>query len=77
MNEKFKEVPIMMLGGSPTIVALPPIFAEHISAIKNGIGGILRIKHTSTVKEAMNIITMMLSMKAARKPANTQKKINT
>lgn len=37
-NEKFAALPIIMFGGSPIKVAVPPMFDENISPIKNGIG---------------------------------------
>ena len=46
---------MMILGGSPTMVAEPPMFAEHISATRNGTRGILRLLVTSIVSVAMNV----------------------
>ena len=57
-----KEVPMMMLGGSPHMVADPPRFAQKISASIKGTGSNLRADDNSIVTAARKRITVMLSM---------------
>jgi hypothetical protein len=76
MNEKPRDVPIITLGGSPTIVALPPIFDDVISAKIKGTGLKPKTCETSIVKVDKNIITVILSIKAERKAVKIGKTIN-
>ena len=61
-----KEVPMMMLGGSPHMVADPPRFAQKISANIKGTGSNLRADDNSIVTAARKRITVMLSMNIAK-----------
>ena len=61
---------MMMLGGSPHIVAAPPRFAQKISARIIGTGSNLSTRDSSTVTAARNMMTVMLSMNIAS-PADT------
>ena len=65
-NEYPREVPIIMLGGSPHIVAAPPKFAQNISARIIEIGLNLSSCESSIVTAAKNKITVILSMNIAR-----------
>ncbi len=56
------DVPIIIFGGSPHMVAEPPIFAQKISAIIIGTGSNLRIFASSEVTAARKRITVILSM---------------
>ena len=57
-----REVPIIIFGGSPHIVAEPPRLAQKISAIITGTGLKFTTSASSTVTAARNRITVMLSM---------------
>ena len=57
---------MMMLGGSPHIVALPPRFAQNISASMNGTGLNLRSFASSIVTAARNSMTVILSINIAK-----------
>lgn len=61
-----KDVPIIMLGGSPHIVAEPPKLAQKISAKIIGAGSNLSILASSIVTAAKNRITVMLSINIAK-----------
>ena len=61
-----KEVPMLMLGGSPHMVADPPRFAQKISASIKGTGSNLRADDNSIVTAARKRITVMLSMNIAK-----------
>ena len=65
-NEYPREVPMIMFGGSPHIVALPPKLAQKISAIITGIGLNLSVLASLIVTAARNKITVMESMNIAR-----------
>ena len=70
-----KDVPIMMLGGSPHIVAEPPRFAQKISERIIGTGLNSRSLESSMVTAARNRITVILSMNMASTKDNTMKVI--
>ena len=53
---------MMMLGGSPHMVALPPRLAQKISARIMGTGSKRRVRPNSAVTAARNRMTVMLSM---------------
>ena len=55
---------MMMLGGSPTSVAVPPMFDANASAIKNGAGLIASRSHTNSVTGAMSNTVVTLSSRA-------------
>jgi len=59
-------VPMIMLGGSPLMVAAPPTFDANISAIIIGTGSNFSIRESSIVTEAINSITVILSMNMAK-----------
>ena len=66
---------MMMLGGSPHIVAEPPKLAQKISDRIMGMGSILRSLPSSIVTVARNRMTVMESMNMARKADMTMKAI--
>ncbi len=65
VNEYPNDVPIMIFGGSPHIVAEPPRFAQKISDKIMGIGSNFSVCANSTVTAARNKITVILSMNMA------------
>ena len=70
---KPKEVPMMMFGGSPHMVAEPPRFAQKISERIMGTGLNSRSLESSMVTAARNRITVMLSINIASTKDNTIK----
>ena len=64
---------MMMLGGSPDIVALPPVLEANTSAMMTGTGSNFSRRAISTVTDAMNSITVMLSMNIEREPERSMK----
>ena len=54
LNVKPARLAMMMLGGSPTKVAAPPMLEANTSAIRNGIGLIASRSQTSRVTGAIN-----------------------
>ena len=64
LNVKSARLAMMMLGGSPTKVAVPPILEANTSAIRKGTGLISSRSHTSSVTGAINKIVVTLSRKA-------------
>ena len=54
LNDKPARLAMMMLGGSPTRVAAPPMLEANTSAIRNGTGLIASRSHTSRVTGAIN-----------------------
>ena len=54
MKEMFARLPMMMLGGSPMSVAVPPMLLAITSAIKNGTGGTPSRSHSSKVTGAIS-----------------------
>ena len=64
-KENPREVPMMMFGGSPHIVAEPPRFAQNISDRIIGIGLNFNNSASSIVTAARNRITVMLSINIA------------
>ena len=54
-------LPINMFGGSPTRVAVPPMFDARMIAIRNGIGLILRLAAINRVTGAIKITMVTLS----------------
>ena len=67
-NESPSDVPIIMFGGSPHMVAAPPKFAQNISDIISGTGSNLSTLESSTVTAARNSTTVILSMNMASTP---------
>ena len=55
---------MMMLGGSPIKVAVPPMFDANASAIRNGAALIASRSHTSSVTGAISNTVVTLSSKA-------------
>ena len=55
---------MMMLGGSPINVAVPPMFDAKASAIRNGAGLIASRSHTSSVTGAISNTVVTLSSRA-------------
>ena len=66
-----KEVPMIILGGSPHMVAEPPRLAQKISDRIMGMGLNFKSFANSTVTAAKNRITVMLSINMA----NTEERI--
>ena len=65
IKEYPKDVPMMIFGGSPHIVAEPPRFAQNISDRIMGIGLNFNICPSSTVTATKNNITVILSINMA------------
>ena len=57
-----RDVPIIILGGSPHIVDEPPRFAQKISARMTGTGSKSSIRASSSVTAARNRMTVILSI---------------
>ena len=64
---------MMMFGGSPLIVALPPTLEAKISAMMTGTGSNFSIRASSMVTVARKSITVMLSINIARNPDSRMK----
>ena len=64
MNVRPALLAMMMLGGSPTNVAVPPMFDANASAIRNGAALIARRSHTNSVTGAMSNTVVTLSSRA-------------
>ena len=60
-----REDPIMMFVGSPTMVAMPPMFAARTSAITKGTGSMSSPSNTSTVSGTMKSATVTMSSREA------------
>ena len=54
LNDRPFRAPMMMLGGSPTSVAVPPMLEANTSAISSGTGLIAKRSQTSRVTGAMS-----------------------
>ncbi len=63
-NVKPAAEPIMMFGGSPMSVAVPPMFDARISVMKNGMGLMSSILHTVIVIGPMSSTVVTLSKNA-------------
>ena len=61
-----REVPMMMLGGSPHMVALPPRFAQKTSARMSGTGWNSSSSANSIVTAARKRMTVIESMNIDR-----------
>ena len=57
---------MMILGGSPIIVAVPPTLLNMTSLIKKGMGGTPMSEHISMVTGASRSMVVTLSRKALR-----------
>ena len=66
---------MMMLGGSPTNVAVPPMLDANTSAIRKGTGLIDNRSHTSSVTGAINKTVVTLSSKADAKAVMSTSRI--
>ena len=71
INEYPRDVPMIIFGGSPHMVAEPPRLAQKISAIITGTGLKLIIPASSTVTAAKNKITVILSINIESTPATS------
>jgi len=73
-----KELPMMMFGGSPMRVAVPPMLLRMTSEIRYGRGSTPRIPHISIVTGAINSMVVTLSKKAlataVRRHSNTMRR---
>ena len=67
MNESPAALPIMMFGGSPMRVAVPPIFEENTSVIKNGPGLISSFSAIANVMGIARMTVVTLSRNALTK----------
>ena len=65
-NDKPAAEPIMMLGGSPISVAVPPTLDAMISVMKKGMGLMLSMRQTVNVTGPMSSTVVTLSKKAER-----------
>ena len=63
----------MILGGSPIIVAVPPMLLKRTSGIRKGMGSELRTLQSSMVTGAINSMVVTLSKKAERTAVNKQR----
>ncbi len=68
-------LPIMMFGGSPISVAVPPMFAARTSAIRKGTTGSRRRWQTARVTGATRSMTVTLSRKAETTAVSNTKMI--
>ncbi len=66
MKLNWKAEPIMMLGGSPIIVAVPPMLEANASDINIGMGSILSTLANSNVAGTIKRTVVTLSRKAER-----------
>ena len=73
INERLVAPPIIMLGGSPINVAVPPILAVNTSVIKNGTGFNPNVSVITNVTGAINKIVVTLSSKAEATAVTTEK----
>src|ERR1700733_13097334 len=64
MKLRWAPVPMMMLVGSPTRVAAPPMLAANASTMRNGAELTASRSHTSRVTGAINSTVVTLSKKA-------------
>ena len=64
INERFAALPIMMFGGSPMSVAVPPIFEAKISATRNGTAGMPSFLEIAKVIGITRITVVTLSKNA-------------
>src|SRR6185437_10884812 len=64
LNDRPLRAPMMMLGGSPTSVAAPPILEANTSAINIGTGLIASRSHTNSVTGAINSTETTLGSRA-------------
>ena len=64
INEKPAAEPMIIFGGSPINVAVPPIFEQKISVIKKGIGLISNFLAIEKVIGIIKITVVTLSKKA-------------
>ena len=64
MKLRWAPVPMMMLVGSPTRVAAPPMLAAKASPMRNGTGLTASRSHTSRVTGAINRTVVTLSRNA-------------
>ena len=63
----------MIFGGSPIIVAAPPMLLKRTSGIRKGMGSMLRTLQSSMVTGAINNIVVTLSKKAERTAVSKQR----
>ncbi len=64
MNDRSARLPMMMLGGSPTRVDVPPMFEASTSAIRKGTGLSFSLLQTSSVTGATSSTVVTLSRSA-------------
>ena len=64
IKDKLAALPIMMFGGSPIRVAVPPMFDENISAIRNGTGLISSFSAIANVIGITRMTVVTLSRNA-------------
>ena len=65
--------PIMMLGGSPMRVAVPPMLDARISTMRNGTASIFRVRHSMMVMGPMRRTVVTLSRNAENTAVMTAK----
>ncbi|CDE98644.1 putative uncharacterized protein [Clostridium sp. CAG:813] len=73
MKDNPPALPIIMFGGSPINVAVPPILDEKISVNKNGIGSISSFLAIAKVIGIIKITVVTLSKKALVTAVNKPK----
>ena len=64
LNDRSARLPMMMLGGSPISVAVPPMFDASTSAMRNGTGLTPSRSQTRSVTGAMSSTVVTLSSSA-------------
>ena len=73
MNEKPAALPIMIFGGSPINVAVPPMFDATNSVIKNGTGLMSNFSAITNVTGIIRITVVTLSKNAETIAVNAAK----
>jgi hypothetical protein len=64
LNDRSARLPMMMFGGSPIRVAVPPMFEANTSASRNGTGGTRSRSQMSSVTGAISSTVVTLSSSA-------------
>ena len=67
MKDRSARLAMMMFGGSPMRVAVPPMLEAMTSAIRNGTGGTPSRSQTSSVTGAISSTVVTLSSSAEAK----------
>jgi len=76
INPRPVALPIIILGGSPIRVAVPPILATKISGSKKGIGFISKVSDITRAMGTISKIVVTLSRRAEKQAVITEKIIS-